>query len=106
MSINYENGKEAITHYNLIENLANNYAYVECNLETGRTHQIRVHMTSISHPIVGDNIYGPKNKRIKINGQMLHAKVIGFIHPRKNKYMEFEAPLPEKFENLLNKLRF
>lgn len=105
MSINHDNGKKAITHYKLIENLANNFAYVECNLETGRTHQIRVHMTSISHPIVGDKVYGPKNKRIKINGQMLHAKAVGFIHPTTNKYMEFEASLPEKFINLLNKFR-
>lgn len=105
MSINYDNGKNAITHYKLIENLQDNFAYVECSLETGRTHQIRVHMASISHPILGDKVYGPKNKRFKVKGQALHAKSIGFIHPSTNKYMEFEAPLPEAFNKLLNRLK-
>lgn len=106
MSINYENGKHAITHYKLIENLKNNFAYVECDLETGRTHQIRVHMESISHPILGDRIYGPKNKKYKLlYGQVLHARFVGFVHPTKHEYMEFEAPLPEYFMKLLKTLR-
>ncbi|NLJ90003.1 MAG: RluA family pseudouridine synthase [Clostridiales bacterium] len=104
MSINYENGKSAITHYKLINNLKDNFAYVECSLETGRTHQIRVHMASINHPVLGDDVYGPKNKRFKLEGQALHAKVVGFIHPRSNKYMEFESPLPDYFTKILNRL--
>lgn len=104
MAINYDNGKKAITHYKVIENLNNNFAYLECSLETGRTHQIRVHMASICHPIVGDKVYGPKNRRIKTSGQALHARVIGFIHPTQDKYMEFIAPLPDNMNKLLSKL--
>ncbi len=104
MAINYDNGKDAITHYKVIENLNHNFSYVECKLETGRTHQIRVHMSSISHPILGDDIYGPSKSRFKLEGQVLHARIIGFEHPSSKKYMEFEATLPDYFIKLINKL--
>jgi len=99
-----ENGKKAITHYKVIERFENN-TLVECNLETGRTHQIRVHMAKIGHPLVGDLIYGFKKQRFNLKGQVLHAKMLGFIHPSTNKYMEFVSPLPDYFENLITKLR-
>lgn len=104
MAINYDNGKNAITHYKVIENLKHNFTHVECKLETGRTHQIRVHMSSISHPILGDDKYGPSKSRFKLEGQALHARIIGFEHPSYKKYMEFEAPLPDYFIKLINKL--
>lgn len=104
MAINHDNGRDAITHYKVIENLDHNFAYVECKLETGRTHQIRVHMSSILHPILGDDIYGPSKSRFKLDGQALHARVVGFVHPSYKKYMEFEAPLPDYFVKLINKL--
>lgn len=99
-----KDGREAVTHYHVIERLKN-YSYIECQLETGRTHQIRVHMTSINHPLLGDELYGPKNCSFNLQGQTLHAKVLGFIHPKTKEYMEFEAPLPDYFEKLLNILR-
>ena len=105
MPINYKNGKDAITNYQVLENLGNAYAHVECRLETGRTHQIRVHMASIHHPLVGDTIYGPAKDSFKLEGQTLHAKILGFVHPTTKEYMEFEAPTPEYFTNLLQKLR-
>ena len=78
---------------------------MECRLETGRTHQIRVHMASIGHPLLGDNVYGPKKCPIpKLEGQTLHAMILGFIHPTKQEYIETCAPLPEYFEHLLNTL--
>ncbi|MDY3341913.1 MAG: RluA family pseudouridine synthase [Lachnospiraceae bacterium] len=105
MAIEPRNGKEAITHYQVLERFGN-YTYIECQLETGRTHQIRVHMSSIHHPIVGDDVYGPAKCPFPgLQGQTLHAQVLGFIHPRTGQYMEFSAPLPEYFENLLKKLR-
>ncbi len=99
-----KDGREAVTHYHVIERFKN-YSYIECQLETGRTHQIRVHMTSINHPLLGDSLYGPKNCSFNLQGQTLHAKVLGFIHPRTKEYMEFEVPLPEYFEKLLGILR-
>ena len=105
MAINHKNGKEAITNYRVLENLGNGYAHVECRLETGRTHQIRVHMSSIHHPLVGDTIYGPAKDSFGLEGQSLHARVLGFIHPTTKEYMEFEAPVPEYFTKLLQKLR-
>ena len=81
------------------------YTYIACELETGRTHQIRVHMASIHHPLLGDCVYGPAKCPWTLQGQTLHAKILGIIHPRTGKYMEFDAPLPEYFENLLKKLR-
>lgn len=105
MAINQKNGRNAVTHYKVLKTLGNQYSYIECTLETGRTHQIRVHMASIGHPILGDEIYGPKNPKIKdLQGQTLHAKVLGFIHPRTKEYMEFNSDLPEYFQQLLEKL--
>lgn len=104
MAVNVRNGKPAVTHYHVLERL-NGYTYVECRLETGRTHQIRVHMASIGHPLLGDELYGPKRSTIKhLQGQTLHAMVLGFQHPRTGEYMEFTAPLPDYFELLLLKL--
>lgn len=105
MAINYKNGKNAVTNYKVIENINNKYAYVECALETGRTHQIRVHMSSIHHPLLGDTVYGPSKDPFKLVGQALHAGVLGFIHPSTNKYVEFHAPLPQYFTELLDKLK-
>ncbi len=104
MSINYKNGKHAVTHYRVLERFKQ-FTYVECQLETGRTHQIRVHMASLNHPLLGDSVYGPSKCPFKLQGQTLHAGVLGIIHPRTGEYMEFSAPLPEYFENLLEKLR-
>ncbi|MBQ4522638.1 MAG: RluA family pseudouridine synthase [Lachnospiraceae bacterium] len=98
------NGKPAITHYTVLDHLNRLYNYVECMLETGRTHQIRVHMASIHHPLLGDTVYGSTKNEFKLQGQTLHAKVLGFIHPRTKEYVEFEAPLPEYFQHLLIKL--
>ncbi len=97
-------GKPAVTHYSVLERLGK-YTHVELRLETGRTHQIRVHMTSLGHPLLGDSVYGSANNVFKLQGQALHARILGFIHPTENKYMEFEAPLPDYFESLLQKLR-
>ena len=104
MAINERNGKPAVTHYTVLERFGN-YTLIECKLETGRTHQIRVHMTSIGLPLVGDEVYGPAKCPFKLQGQCLHAMVLGFVHPRTGEYMEFSADLPEYFEDLLKKLR-
>lgn len=104
MAINYKNGKDAVTHYKVLERFGN-ATYIECRLETGRTHQIRVHMTSLGHPLLGDEIYGSGKNPYHLQGQTLHAMVLGFVHPRTGEYMEFSAPLPEYFLNLLEKLR-
>ena len=104
MSINYNHGKNAVTHYKVLKRFRQ-YTHVECRLETGRTHQIRVHMASIGHPLLGDVVYGPgKCPIVGLEGQTLHAGILGFIHPRTGEYMEFTAPLPEYFEKLLNTL--
>lgn len=103
-AINEKNGKPAVTHYRVLENFKN-YTYIECQLETGRTHQIRVHMSSIGHPLVGDELYGPAKCPFALEGQTLHAMVLGFDHPTSGEYVEFTAPLPEYFEKLLEKLR-
>lgn len=103
-AINMIHGKEAITHFRVLENLRD-ASLVECRLETGRTHQIRVHMKSIGHPLLGDPLYGPKKNPYAIQGQALHAMVLGFVHPRSGKYMEFQAAYPEDFLKLLNGLR-
>ncbi|MBR1599047.1 MAG: RluA family pseudouridine synthase [Lachnospiraceae bacterium] len=105
MSINHKNGREAITHYKVLKTFEKGYSYIECTLETGRTHQIRVHMASIGHPILGDDVYGPKNPKIRnLEGQTLHAKVLGFVHPETNEYIEFDSELPEYFTLLLDNL--
>ena len=103
MSINHKNGKEAVTHYKVLKRFKN-FTYIECRLETGRTHQIRVHMSSIGHPLLGDSVYGPAKSPYKLQGQTLHAKTIGIIHPRTEEYVEVNAPLPEYFSDLLKKL--
>lgn len=98
------NGKRAVTHYRVLERFRN-ATYVECVLETGRTHQIRVHMASIGHPLLGDQVYGPQKNPWHLEGQALHAMTFGFAHPTTGEYMEFSAPLPEYFEKLLVSLR-
>lgn len=105
MAVNYKNGKRAVTHYKVLERLNQQYTYIECSLETGRTHQIRVHMSHIHHPLVGDEVYGPKKDKFGLVGQCLHAKTLGFIHPTTKKYIEFTSPLPDYFEQMLVKLR-
>lgn len=101
MSINYDKGREAVTHYKVLKRFSH-YTYVECRLETGRTHQIRVHMASIHHPLLGDQIYGPSRCPIPgLQGQTLHAGILGIIHPETGEKMEFCAPLPDYFEGLL-----
>lgn len=104
MAVNVRNGKPATTHVKVLERLGN-YTYVECQLETGRTHQIRVHMASVGHPLLGDDTYGRKKEEFKLQGQTLHAQVLGFRHPATGRYVEFEAPLPDYFEKLLATLR-
>ena len=99
-----EGGKNAVTHFEVIEKF-NSTTLVKCVLETGRTHQIRVHMASIGYPVVGDETYGFKKPKYKIQGQMLHAKVLGFIHPKTKEYVEFISELPANFQELLTKLR-
>lgn len=97
-------GREAVTHVNVLERFSG-YTLVECVLETGRTHQIRVHMASIGHSIVGDKVYGIKKERFALDGQLLHAKTIGFVHPRTGELMEFSSELPGYFTEILDKLR-
>lgn len=103
MAVNYNNGKCAVTHYKVLTRFKD-FTHIECRLETGRTHQIRVHMASIGHPLLGDAVYGPAKCPYKLQGQTLHAGILGFVHPRTGEYMEFSAPLPEYFEELLRKL--
>ncbi len=105
MAVNERNGKEAVTHYKVLERFKD-YTYIECKLETGRTHQIRVHMASIGHPLLGDEVYTPGRKSpFKTQGQTLHAMLLGFQHPSSGEYVETIAPLPEYFDKILNTLR-
>ncbi len=104
MAVTYKNSKNAITHYRVLEELGQ-YSYIECRLETGRTHQIRVHMASIGHPLIGDTVYGSKKDIFSINGQCLHAKVLGFTHPKTNERLFFDSELPDYFEKVLTNLR-
>lgn len=104
MCINYAGGRDAVTHYRILKEFEK-YTLIECRLETGRTHQIRVHMASIGHPVACDPVYGVKKEPLSANGQLLHAATVGFIHPESGKYMEFTAPRPDYFENILKKLK-
>lgn len=101
MAVNAKNGRNAVTHYKVLKRF-DKYTYIECRLETGRTHQIRVHMSSIGHPILGDDVYSNRSCPFNLEGQTLHAKTIGFVHPTTNEYMEFDAPLPNYFLHLLD----
>ena len=103
MAVSVKNGRNAVTHYKVLKRF-DKYTYIECQLETGRTHQIRVHMASIGHPILGDDVYSNRSCPFKLEGQTLHAKTLGFIHPKTNEYMEFDAPLPNYFIHLLDVL--
>ena len=101
MAVLSHGGKDAVTHYHVLSR-SEKFTYIECKLETGRTHQIRVHMTHLGHPLLGDSVYGPRNCPFQnLNGQTLHAKILGFIHPSSGKYIETDAPLPEYFTRLL-----
>ncbi|QIB26270.1 RluA family pseudouridine synthase [Caloranaerobacter azorensis] len=104
MAVTDRNSKRAITHFKVLERFGQ-YTLIEAKLETGRTHQIRVHMSHIKHPLVGDLVYGSKKNEFKQEGQLLHAKVIGFIHPRTKEYMEFDSELPDYFKKVLDVLR-
>lgn len=104
MTVTYENSRNAITNFKVIERFGD-YTYIQNKLETGRTHQIRVHMAHLGHPLLGDDVYGPKKSKYTLVGQTLHAKEIGFIHPRTGKYMQFESELPEYFQKLLSNFR-
>lgn len=104
MAVDPEHGKRAVTHYRVLERFGS-YTLLECRLETGRTHQIRVHMAHIRHPLVGDTVYSSQKCRFETEGQCLHAYVLGFVHPRTGEYMEFSSELPDYFKNLLDKLR-
>lgn len=104
MCVNYRNGKPAVTHYRVLRRFEK-FTYIECRLETGRTHQIRVHMADMGYPLLGDQVYGPAKCPYRLQGQTLHAGILGFVHPRSGEYMEFSAPLPEYFQKLLTVLR-
>lgn len=104
MAVVMQGGRNAVTHYKVIEKLGK-YTWVELQLETGRTHQIRVHMSYIGHPLLGDPVYGPKKCPFNLDGQVLHAKVLGFIHPRTGEYMEFNSELPDYFSSLIERLK-
>ena len=104
MTVTQKNSKHAVTHYSVVNNY-NDFTHLRVNLETGRTHQIRVHMSYIGHPVAGDAVYGPKKVITSLEGQCLHAGLIGFKHPRTNKYIEIESELPEYFTRFLRSLR-
>ncbi len=105
MVVTYKNSKNAKTHIHVLRRFyASNVTLIEARLETGRTHQIRVHMAYMNHPLVGDEVYGKKDSKFKVEGQMLHAKILGFIHPSKNEYVEFNSDLPDEFKQVLEKL--
>lgn len=104
MAVVSKNSKNAVTHYKVLELFESN-TLIEASLETGRTHQIRVHMAYLGHPVVGDTVYGYKRQKVYQKGQLLHAGLLGFIHPRTKEYMEFTAPLPEYFKKILDILK-
>lgn len=103
MAVTDKNSKDAVTHYQVLQRFGD-FTYIRCILETGRTHQIRVHMAYIGHPLAGDAVYGPKKVITSLNGQCLHAGEIGFVHPKTNEYMEFTSPLPDYFTAFLKRL--
>ena len=103
MAVTFKNSKNAVTHYEVIKRYGD-FTHLRCVLETGRTHQIRVHMAYIGHPVAGDEVYGPKKVQKGLNGQCLHAKHIGFVYPKTGQWLEFESPLPEYFTDFLNRL--
>lgn len=103
MAVTDRNSKRAVTHYEVLQRF-NKYTFIKLKLETGRTHQIRVHMSYIGNPLLGDIVYGKEKQPFKLFGQVLHAKVLGFVHPTTNKYMEFETELPQYFKDILKKL--
>ncbi|HBS58982.1 MAG TPA: RNA pseudouridine synthase [Firmicutes bacterium] len=104
MAVEVKHGKEAITHFRVLERFSG-YTLLEARLKTGRTHQIRVHLAYIGHPVVGDPKYGPRTPHFSLDGQFLHAKVLGFVHPATGEYLEFSAPLPQVLEDILVLLR-
>lgn len=104
MAVNERTGKDAVTHFTVIERFKD-YSLIQCQLETGRTHQIRVHMAYIGHPLLGDMTYGVKKPKIKNEGQLLHAKTIGFIHPASGEYMEFDSEVPNLFDVMIKKIK-
>ena len=103
MAVVYKNSRNAITHYEVLKRFGN-FTHIKCILETGRTHQIRVHMAYLGHPLAGDSVYGPKKVITKLSGQCLHAGEIGFVHPRTNEYLHFTSPLPDYFTDFLAEL--
>lgn len=104
MAVTELHSKRAVTHYQILERFGD-FTYIEARLETGRTHQIRVHMAHIHHPLMGDQVYGPKKTIMGANTQMLHAMILGFVHPATGEYMEFKSEPPEEFQKILDKLR-
>ncbi len=104
MTVTDKNSKNAVTYYEVIDRY-NGYTHIKCKLETGRTHQIRVHMAYLGHPVSGDEVYGKKNEKVSFKGQCLHARKIGFIHPRTHDFLEFTSDLPDYFANYLTKLK-
>ena len=104
MAVTDNHSRYAYTGWQVLERFGN-FTYIACRLKTGRTHQIRVHMASIGHPLAGDAVYGPKNVIRALNGQCLHAKELGFVHPVTGEYMQFDSPLPAYFNDYLTKLR-
>lgn len=104
MAVLPRGGRHAVTHYRVLDRMGK-FNLVELQLETGRTHQIRVHMAHIGHPLLGDPVYGPKKQIYNLEGQVLHAKVLGFVHPRTGEYMEFDTDLPEYFKKLIYRLK-
>ena len=104
MAVTQQNSKYAYTGWQVLERFGN-FTYIACKLKTGRTHQIRVHMASIGHPLAGDAVYGPKNCIRSLNGQCLHAKELGFVHPATGEWMQFDSSLPDWFQDYLSRLR-
>ena len=104
MAVVQNGGRHAVTNYEVLERFGA-YTYIQARLETGRTHQIRVHMTHLRHPLLGDRLYGPEKNNLGANRQMLHAESLGFVHPTSGKQLEFHSPLPEDFQSVLDRLR-